>query len=95
MDLNSITSALTSPSAQAVLWTYIAYQVFSALVQSLPPSEKINNVWYTAIVNFLSILAADFKSFAKAPSYTQSQTSSNTNSAGTLNESTSTISVNK
>jgi hypothetical protein len=89
------TTILTSPTTTTVLWTYIAYQIFSAIVQSLPPSEKINNVWYTAVVNFLSILAADFKSFVKVPGFTQSQTSITTNSAGALNESTSTISVNK
>lgn len=64
--LQSIGSFLTNPTTATVLEVYIVLAVFSAFVQSLPPVEKINNVWYTFFVSFLSILASDFKTFSKS-----------------------------
>ena len=57
---------LTNPTTEVIVEVYIAYQVFSALVQSLPQPAEIGGIWYKSIYNFLSILAADFKSFTKS-----------------------------
>lgn len=57
---------LTNPTTEVIVEVYIAYQVFSAVVQSLPQPAEIGGIWYKSIYNFLSILAADFKSFTKS-----------------------------
>jgi hypothetical protein len=41
---------------------YIANQVLSALIQSMPPPN--GNAFYNFIYKFLSLLIADFKSFS-------------------------------
>lgn len=54
---------LHSPTTETVILVYVALQVYSALVQSLPSPTEYGGVWYKAFYNFLSILGADFKSF--------------------------------
>ena len=54
---------LTNPTTQVLTEAYIAFQLFSALVQSLPQPAEVGGIWYKSFYNFLSILAADFKSF--------------------------------
>lgn len=46
---------------------YIANQVLSALIQSLPPLTTSSGPTYTFINKFLSLLIADFKSFSAKP----------------------------
>lgn len=55
---------LTNPMFQGAAGMYIAQQLFSAIVQSLPNPSEYGGIWYKAFYNFLSILAVDFKSFA-------------------------------
>lgn len=56
---------LENSTARDIAEMYIVFQVYSALIQSLPsPTDwPKGGIWYKAIYNFLSILAADFKSF--------------------------------
>lgn len=65
---------MNTATTQTVLEAYIAFQLYSALVQSLPPPSTYGGVWYRAVYNFLTILAADFKSYisSKVPSSSQS-----------------------
>ena len=56
---------LTNPTTQTVLEVYIAFYIFSALVQSLPDPSAVGGIWYKAFYNFLTIIASDFKSFIK------------------------------
>ena len=70
-------SFLTSPTTETVVIVYVALQLYSALIQSLPTPQEFGGIWYKSLYNFLSILGADFKSFAaKYP--TLSTTSSTT-----------------
>ena len=57
-------SFLANPTATTVLEVYITFQVYSAAVQSLPNPSTFGGVWYKALYGFLSVLAADFKSYA-------------------------------
>ena len=47
-----------------LLALYVANQVFTALVQSLPNPDG-SSKFYTFIFKFLSLLIADFKSFTQ------------------------------
>jgi hypothetical protein len=66
---------LQSPTTETVILVYVAFQVYSALVQSLPTPQEFGGIWYKALYNFLSIIGADFKSFV---SKYQSTTTSST-----------------
>ena len=55
---------LQSATTEHVLAAYVAFQLYSAVVSSLPTPDEIKGVWYKALYNFLTILAADFKSLA-------------------------------
>jgi len=63
-------SIQNSPVTLTLTEAYIAFQVVSALVQSLPaPSEnptKTGGILYKIFYNFVSILVADFKSFMQS-----------------------------
>jgi hypothetical protein len=50
-------------SIQTLLVFYVANQVLSALIQSLPSPTTASNGLYVFIFKFLSLLIADFKSF--------------------------------
>jgi hypothetical protein len=53
---------------KTILEVYIALQISTALVQSLPTPTEVGGIWYRSIYNFLCIIVADFKSFtAKLP----------------------------
>jgi hypothetical protein len=56
-------SFLSSPTTLTLAEGYIAFQLFSAVVQSLPQPTEVGGIWYKSFYNFLSILVADFKSF--------------------------------
>ncbi len=57
-------SFLSSPTTTTILEVVVTYTIFSAAVQSLPSPSSYGGVWYKAIYGFLTILSADFKSFA-------------------------------
>ena len=61
--MNSVFTFMTSPTTQDVILTYLALQLYSALVQSLPTPQEYGGIWYRSVYNFLSILGNDFKSF--------------------------------
>ena len=51
-------------TAQMLLMFYVVNQVSSALIQALPSPNTASNGLYIFIYKFLSLLIADFKSFA-------------------------------
>lgn len=56
---------------------YIAYQLLSAAVQSMnPPTEKSGG-FYSFLYRFLSLIVADYKSFAQRPVQASKVTPSN------------------
>ena len=66
--MNFLDSGATT---QHVMAAYIAFQLYSAIVQSLPTPEDFpqGGIWYKALYNFLTVLAADFKAIStKIPS---------------------------
>lgn len=68
---------LSSATAQHVMMAYIAFQLYSAVISSLPAPESYpqGGIWYKSLYNFLTVLAADFKSMAtKDPRFTGSST---------------------
>lgn len=50
-------------TAQTALLAYVAYQLISAAVQSLPAPAEYGGIWYKAFYNFASLLVGDFKSY--------------------------------
>lgn len=52
---------------QQLMIFYIAYQVLSALIQALPAPN--GNAWYNFFYKFVSLLIADFKTFASTGGY--------------------------
>ena len=73
--------ALSNPSTTTILEVVVAYIIFSAAVQSLPNPSSYGGVWYKAVYSFLSILSADFKSFADTLPTSGSSPNSNTPSS--------------
>ena len=72
---------LQSPTTETIILVYVAFQLYSAAVQSLPSPTEFGGVWYKAFYNFLSIIGADFKSFVtKNPSFSALTTSTSTSS---------------
>lgn len=70
---------LQSPTAETILLVYVAFYIISAAVQSIPNPSVFGGVWYAALYNFLTILIADFKSFAsKSPTFSALSTSTAT-----------------
>lgn len=69
-------SFLTNPTLEEGVELYVAYQVVSALVQSLPTPAEITSVWYKAFYNFCTIVVGDFKSFVKVPTFAKTTSSS-------------------
>jgi hypothetical protein len=65
---------LKSPSAEVVLITWIAFQLVSAAVQSLPNPSEYGGIWYKSFYNFCSVVIADFKSFVQKPGSGTNQT---------------------
>lgn len=68
---------LSNATTQHVMAAYIAFQLYSAIIQSLPAPDTYpqGGIWYKAFYNFLSVLAADFKSIqTKLPGFTESST---------------------
>lgn len=59
---------LQSPTAETIVLVYVAFYIISAAVQSIPNPSVFGGVWYAALYNFLTILIADFKSFASKSS---------------------------
>jgi hypothetical protein len=55
---------LGSFNPQQTVDIYIVFLLLSALVQSLPPLTENSNVVYATFYRFMSIVIADFKSFA-------------------------------
>ena len=53
----------TDLSGNQVMQMYIAFQVLSAFVQSLPLPAENGNVVYASLYKFLSLLIADFRGF--------------------------------
>lgn len=76
---------LQSPTAETILLVYVAYQLFSALIQSLPTPAEFGGVWYKAFYNFLSILIGDFKSFiSKNPAFAAVSSSTTSGPSGII-----------
>ena len=69
----TLSSLLQNPTTETVFIVYIINQVFSAMVQSLPNPKEFGGIWYKSFYNFLTILAADFKSFVPAAQAASSQ----------------------
>ncbi|MBU6232183.1 hypothetical protein KGP36_06070 [Patescibacteria group bacterium] len=53
----------TNLSGTQVLEMYVAYQLLSAAVQSLPTPAENGNKFYAFFYKFLSLIVADFKGF--------------------------------
>jgi hypothetical protein len=54
---------MTTIPVQWLLVFYVANQVASALIQSLPVPTTASSGWYVFIYKFMNLLIADFKSF--------------------------------
>lgn len=65
---------LQSPTTETVVLVYVAYQLLSAAVQSLPTPAEFGGVWYKVFYNFASIIIGDFKSYISKYTNTTSTT---------------------
>lgn len=61
-------------NVQQILEMYVAFQIFSAFVQSLPIPVEGGNVFYASFYKFINLIAADFKGFvSKIPAFPKDQ----------------------
>jgi hypothetical protein len=83
--MNTLSSILTNPTTLVMAEMYIAFQIASAFVQSLPtPAEwPQGGIWYKAFSNFLNILIADFKSFLASKGTTTATVTQSTTTEST------------
>jgi len=81
-------SFLSNPTTATAVELFIVFQVYSAFVQSLPDPAKFGGIWYASLHSFLSLLAADFKSYAAnfSTSAASNTTAFSTNSGAAAGE---------
>lgn len=63
MDISQLTGISTEKLTLIILIVHVLEGVYSAAIQSLPSPDIYGGIWYRAFYNFLTVIAADFKSF--------------------------------